>query len=69
MSPFDPRSSFPVCPGRFSGLGKPLRSRYTLIPSPAAVTWADEGTPWLVVNLEEVAYNVDVSDYIRAQGP
>ena len=40
-----------------------------LIPSPAAVTWADEGTPWLVVNLEEVAYNVDVHDYIRAKGP
>jgi hypothetical protein len=40
-----------------------------LIPSPAAVTWADEGTPWLVVNLEEVVYNADVGDYIRSEGP
>ena len=40
-----------------------------LIPSPAAVTWANQGTPWLVVNLEEVAYNVDIDDYIRAAGP
>jgi len=40
-----------------------------LVPSPASVTWADEGTPWLVVNLEEVVYNVDASNYIRAEGP
>ena len=39
------------------------------VPSPAAVTWADEGTPWLVLDLEEVVYNADVSDYIRAKGP
>ena len=32
------------------------------IPSPAAVTW-------LVVDLEEVAHNVDVSRYLRASGP
>lgn len=39
-----------------------------LIPSPAAVTWADEGTPWLVVDLQEVVYNADVREYIRAKG-
>ena len=39
-----------------------------MIPSPAAVTWLDEGTPWLVVTIEDVAYNVDVSEYIRARG-
>ena len=39
------------------------------IPSPAAVTWLDEGTPWLVLNLEDVAYNIDVSEYVRATGP
>ncbi len=38
------------------------------IPSPAAVTWADEGTPWLVVRADDVAYNVDVTAYIRARG-
>ncbi len=40
-----------------------------LVPSPAAVTWADEGSPWLVVTLEEVVYNADVHEYIRAKGP
>ncbi|MAU00564.1 MAG: hypothetical protein CL608_25755 [Anaerolineaceae bacterium] len=40
-----------------------------LIPSRSAVTWADEGTPWLVIELDDVAYNVDVQDYIRAEGP
>jgi len=39
-----------------------------MIPSPAAVTWLDEGTPWLVFTVEDVAYNVDVAEYIRARG-
>ena len=39
-----------------------------LIPSSAAVTWADEGTPWLVLEIEEIAYNVDVAAYIRTTG-
>lgn len=39
------------------------------VPSPAAVTWADEGTPWLVVDLDEVIYNADIDRYIRAKGP
>ena len=38
------------------------------IPSPAATTWLDEGTPWAVWTIEDVAYNVDVSEYIRARG-
>ncbi len=38
------------------------------IPSPAATTWEDEGTPWAVWTVEEIVYNVDVSDYIRARG-
>ena len=39
-----------------------------MIPSPAAVTWLDEGTPWSVWSIEDVVYNVDVSEYIRAKG-
>ncbi len=31
-----------------------------LIPARSAVTWEDEGTPWLIVTVEEMAYNVDV---------
>jgi hypothetical protein len=38
------------------------------IPSSGALTWLDEGTPWLVVTLEDVAYNVDVSEYLRSRG-
>ena len=40
-----------------------------LIPSRSAVTWADEGTPWLVIELDDVVYNVDVGDYIQATDP
>ena len=33
------------------------------------VTWFDQGTPWAAFTTEEVVYNVDVSQYIRAAGP
>ncbi len=39
-----------------------------LIPSPASVTWEDEGTPWAVFTLDDVRYNVDVTEYIRGRG-
>lgn len=39
-----------------------------IIPTPMAATWMDEGKPWAVFTLEDVAYNVDVSEYIRASG-
>ena len=39
-----------------------------LIPSPAAATWADQSKPWAVFTLEDVVYNVDVAEYIRARG-
>jgi hypothetical protein len=38
------------------------------IPSVSSVTWQDEGTPWLVIEVEELAYNVDAAEYIRARG-
>ena len=34
-----------------------------------AVTWEDEGTPWLVYVMEETVFNTDVSGYIRQKGP
>lgn len=49
----------PLAWDRFHGL---------LLPARAAVTWADEGRPWLVMAVEEVVYNVDVQAYIRAKG-
>ena len=39
-----------------------------LIPTRGLVTWADEGTPWATFIIEDVAYNVDVSEYVRARG-
>lgn len=39
------------------------------IPSRSTVTWGDEGTPWLVIDLDDVVYNVEVQEYIRAVGP
>ena len=41
----------------------------TPAPAVGAVTWFDEGTPWAVFTVEEVVYNVDVSEYVRAAGP
>jgi hypothetical protein len=32
-------------------------------------TWLDQGKPWASFTLEEVKYNVDVSEYIRQKGP
>jgi len=39
------------------------------LPSPVALTWQDEGTPWLVMTVDDVVYNVGVSASIRATGP
>lgn len=33
-----------------------------------SATWLDQGKPWAVFTLEEVKYNVDVSEYIRQRG-
>jgi hypothetical protein len=40
-----------------------------LLPVSIAVTWMDEGAPWLEILVEDVVYNADVSTYIRASGP
>jgi hypothetical protein len=38
------------------------------IPIRGGATWFDEGKPWAVFTVEEVVYNVDVQEYIRAKG-
>ena len=38
------------------------------VPDEMAVTWADEGTPWLIMTADEVVYNSDVSVTIRQRG-
>ncbi len=34
-----------------------------------AAIWMDDGKPWAVFTVEDIAYNVDVEQYIRAKGP
>ncbi|MBN2549389.1 MAG: hypothetical protein JXB15_09545 [Anaerolineales bacterium] len=34
-----------------------------------AAIWLDEGTPWAVFTVEDVIYNADVREYLRATGP
>ncbi len=38
------------------------------IPKRAALTWFDQGTPWANFTVEDVVYNADVKDYVRAKG-
>jgi len=40
-----------------------------MLPTTGAVTWFDEGTPWAVFTVEDVVYNADVEEYVRARGP
>ncbi len=39
------------------------------VPTIAAVTWFDEGTPWAVFTVDEVVHNVEVQAYVRVKGP
>ncbi|HEX2994070.1 MAG TPA: DUF6544 family protein, partial [Anaerolineales bacterium] len=41
----------------------------TKISASGSATWLDQGKPWAVFTLDEVNYNVDVSEYIRQRGP
>lgn len=40
----------------------------TKLSAIGSATWLDQGIPWAVFTLEEVKYNVDVSEYIRQKG-
>jgi hypothetical protein len=39
------------------------------IPTVGAATWFDQGTPWAVFEVEDLFYNANVDEYIRAKGP
>jgi hypothetical protein len=45
--------------GKFNGIQLPKR---------ASVRWLDQASPWFVLSVEEVIYNIDVERYIRAKG-
>lgn len=38
------------------------------VPALAQVIWSDQRAPWFVPAVEEIVYNVDVTDYIRGRG-
>jgi hypothetical protein len=38
------------------------------IPSIGAIRWMDQPEPWFVMSVEDVVYNTDVSQYVRASG-
>jgi hypothetical protein len=40
----------------------------TNVSSVGSAIWLDQGIPWATFTLEEVKYNVDVSEYIRKKG-
>jgi hypothetical protein len=39
------------------------------VAATAALTWLDEGSPWAVFTVENVVYNADVQETLRATGP
>lgn len=39
-----------------------------LVPIIGAATWYDEGAPWAEFTVEEIVYNAEVSEYVRANG-
>lgn len=41
----------------------------TPLSAVGSATWMDQGKPWAIFSLEEVSYNVDVSEYVRQRGP
>jgi len=38
------------------------------MPVKFAAQWMDEDSPWLIADIEDVVWNVNVSDYIRQEG-
>jgi hypothetical protein len=40
----------------------------TQLSAVGSATWLDQGKPWATFTLEDVVYNVDVSEYIRQSG-
>ena len=40
----------------------------TRLDATGSATWTDQGQPWAIFTLEDAAYNVDVSTYIRQRG-
>lgn len=48
--------------------GETIEAVGAALETVGTATWQDQGQPWATFTTEEIVYNVDVSDYIRAWG-
>lgn len=49
--------------------GKTIDVYGATLPAVGSATWLDVGRPWAFFTFEEVVYNADVGQYVRARGP
>jgi hypothetical protein len=49
--------------------GETIEAGGATLAAAGSATWLDQGTPWATFTAEEIVYNVDVTEYIRATGP
>ena len=49
--------------------GATIEAGGAALAATGSATWLDQGTPWATFTAEEIVYNVDVQEYIRAIGP
>lgn len=49
--------------------GETIEAGGAKLNAAGSATWLDQGTPWATFTAEEIVYNVDVQEYIRATGP
>lgn len=48
--------------------GETVQAGGATLDAIGAATWLDQGKPWATFHAEEIVYNVDVREYIRARG-
>lgn len=48
--------------------GETVEAAGAVLDATGAATWQDQGKPWAIFTTEEIVYNVDVAEYIRARG-
>lgn len=48
--------------------GETITAAGAALDANATLTWQDEGSPWAILTVEEIVYNADVDEYIRARG-
>lgn len=49
--------------------GQTIEAGGATLNATGSATWLDQGEPWATFTAEEIVYNVDVGEYIRANGP